>query len=78
MRTETYTNGEKLGIVEEGLYEENGIRMLKENGDQFYIELASLADEAEANHLAAIMNDKYGPKFQKDYGMAFKVFVERR
>ncbi|WCF08357.1 DUF4179 domain-containing protein [Paenibacillus thiaminolyticus] len=78
VRTETYTNGEKLGIVEEGLYEENGIRMLKENGDQFYIELASFADEAEANHLAAIMNDKYGPKFQKDYGMAFKVFVERR
>ncbi|MFD0713427.1 DUF4179 domain-containing protein [Paenibacillus sp. GCM10027626] len=78
VRTETYTNGEEIGIVEEGLYEESGMRMLKESGDQFYLELGSLTDEAEANQLAAKLNEKYGLKFQEDYGMAFKVFVEKR
>ncbi|WP_374017448.1 DUF4179 domain-containing protein [Paenibacillus thiaminolyticus] len=79
VRTEAYS-GIDCSILEESLYyEENetGIRVLKEKGDQFYIELASLTDEAEANDLAAKMNDKYGPSFHK-HGRAFKVFVEKR
>ncbi|BFH18112.1 hypothetical protein WJ0W_004962 [Paenibacillus melissococcoides] len=62
VRTETYS-GIDCARLEESLYygeNETGIRVLKEKGDQFYIELGSLADETEANHLAAIMNDKYG------------------
>ncbi|GAC42168.1 hypothetical protein PPOP_1525 [Paenibacillus popilliae ATCC 14706] len=59
VRTETYMNGEEIGIVEEGLYEESGIRTLKENGDQFYIELGSLTDEAEAILSGVCAGDRF-------------------
>ncbi|MBG9788668.1 DUF4179 domain-containing protein [Brevibacillus laterosporus] len=78
IRTAAYPLGEKLALIEEGLIEEQGVRILKDSENMFYIEVGLFENMEEANRKVSEISEKYGSTYKEEYGMELNVFVEKR
>ncbi|MFB0832466.1 hypothetical protein ACEU2D_23060 [Brevibacillus laterosporus] len=78
IRTAAYPLGEHLASMEEALFKEKGIRVLKDTENMFYIEVGMLENMEAAKQKASEINEKYAKTFKEEYGMEFNVFVEKR
>ncbi|MFS0687643.1 hypothetical protein AB1K89_00140 [Sporosarcina sp. 179-K 8C2 HS] len=69
VRTAPYLFGGKIANLEGFMHEEEGLRILRENGilfssleSEFYIEIGSFDNKEDAEKRAVEINEKYGPE----------------
>lgn len=70
VRTTSYESGEELGIIEETVFNESNVRVLKDKEGTFCVEIGNFDTKEKAENMVKELNKKYGE--------ALKLIIEER